>query len=347
MKLMAPRRMFQGCGSSSSDSWRMKIPRRVRRSSSGSGSPSGPIASFIVRNFTTSNGSPLYPGRSCRKKTGDPIVKRIAAASPAMIGDRTTARNVAPTKSTARLSIPASWRARTEVVERGDRRPRSILREGGADLSRREVARGEPARPELPPTRHLERDPDVLRQVDPREVVLEGGEWLDVMAGEVVVGHTGHIQVPVRGERGPDRKTRVDLEHAELAVARVLGELDVRDARVVGGLEQSQAELEHPRLVVDLEDGARAEPQRPLAHLPTDQRQERLSRAVDVGEKRVDVLVGVGHELLHDHVEASVLRSTHRRHRLVERLGDDRFVAERERVLLALHRLHDEWRPEA
>src|SRR5918995_3880646 len=209
------------------------------------------------------------------------MVRRIAPASPASTGDSTTVRIVAPTRSTARLSTPESWRSRPEVAERGDRRPRIVAREHRARLASPQVLRRELARPQLPATRHLHRDPDVLSEIDPREVLTEGRQRRDLLPGEIVVGDAGQIEVPIGGEGRPDGEPRVHLQELELAVARVLRELDMGDPRVADGAEQPQSELEHPRLVVDLEHGARSEAKRPLPDFPPHERDDRLARAAD------------------------------------------------------------------
>src|SRR5918999_4789994 len=113
----------------------------------------------------------MSPGRSGRKSTGAPILSRIAAASAASSGESTTRSTAAPSPSIARLSTLESWRSRPEVAEGGERRPGIVAREGRANLAAAKVLRGEVPRPQLFLLRHLQRDEDVLGEVDPRQVL--------------------------------------------------------------------------------------------------------------------------------------------------------------------------------
>ena len=72
---------FQSSGNSSRLVVRSQRPKGVSRSSSGSGFPSGPEASIIVRNLTRAKGWPCSPGRFCRNRIGRPTFRRTNSAT--------------------------------------------------------------------------------------------------------------------------------------------------------------------------------------------------------------------------------------------------------------------------
>ena len=210
------------------------------------------------------------------------------------------------------------------------------------DVGRGELPDSDPATPG-----ELERDPDVLGEEDPARVLLERPERLDLLAGQVAVGELGEIERAGHDEPAPDGRARVDLDQLEGAVAQVVRHLDVREARVARRAEQPLALLLDLGDVVDLEDRRRAEVDRALAHLAPDDAPERLARAADVGEERVDAVGRVRDELLDDHVEPVLPGAPPDRYRVVEALGDDRLLPEGGGELLALRRLDEEGRLEA
>ncbi len=110
---------------------------------------------------------------------------------------------------------------------------------------------------------------------------------------------------------------------------------------IADGIEQSEPEVEDFGLEADLEHRARAEAERALADLAADDGRERVSAPPDVREERVDVLVGVGNELLEDHLEPGVPRPAPGLRGLVGVVRDDGLVPEAERVLLALRGLQE------
>ncbi len=105
-KLISPRRTFQISGSSSRLLTRSHRPSRVSRDRSL------PAPSRMVRNFNSSNVLPLCPPRSCRKSTGCPTVKRIAAVIVSSNGEQTNRPKVASVRSSARF-IPSAYRRET------------------------------------------------------------------------------------------------------------------------------------------------------------------------------------------------------------------------------------------
>ena len=98
------------------------------------------------------------------------------------------------------------------------------------------------------------------------------------LAAEVVVGDPREVEVAAHRDAGPHRQPRVHLEDAERVVARVVRELDLREAAVAGTAKQPQPELEHALVELDEEHGARPEAQRPLAQLAADDARERRRR---------------------------------------------------------------------
>src|SRR5437763_1068438 len=114
------------------------------------------------------------------------------------------------------------------------------------------------------------------------------------------------------------------------------------EAAVARALEQLQPELADARLRGRAEDGAGAEADRALADLHARGGRERTAAAADVGEQRPDLILGVGHELLDDRVEAALAGALPRGGELVERLRDHHLLAERAGEVLALDRLEQE-----
>ena len=200
---------------------------------------------------------------------------------------------------------------------------------------------------QLPAARHLRGDPDVLGEVEPRDPVRERPLWLRLAADEVVVGDPGDAELRAHRDPGPDRRARVHLDQLQPVVAGVADELDVSEPGVAGCAQEALPDLVHLGIVGGSEDGARAEAQRPLAHLAPDDAGPRLAVAADVGEERPDLLVRVRDELLHDRLEALVLRLLPGRDGLVEVGCDERLLAEGERELLALDGLQQERRAQA
>ena len=87
--------MLNNSGSSSNDVDRNKIPNGVKRLLSGSSDPYSSTSSVIVRNLKMTNGFPHNPGRSCLKKTGFPIVKRISIIIMTINGESTKKAEIA------------------------------------------------------------------------------------------------------------------------------------------------------------------------------------------------------------------------------------------------------------
>src|ERR671910_3757871 len=85
------------------------------------------------------------------------------------------------------LSTSESWRPRAEIAEGGDRGPEVVAREDRARLAPSQVLGRELAGAQLAPARHLQRDPHVLREVDPGQVVAERRQRRDLLPAEVVV----------------------------------------------------------------------------------------------------------------------------------------------------------------
>ena len=73
---MSPLSTFHSSGSSSRLVERKKRPNGVRRTASGSNSPSVPRSLVMLRNFTILKGLPCMPGRTWVKKTGLPSLRR-------------------------------------------------------------------------------------------------------------------------------------------------------------------------------------------------------------------------------------------------------------------------------
>src|SRR5215204_3261662 len=111
------------------------------------------------------------------------MLTRIASASPARTGESRTERIEAPVRSIRRRIATELWRQRTQVGEGGDRGQRIVPREDRPRLRLPQVLAEKPARPELSPACHLQRDVDVLGEVDPGQVVLEGRQRRHLLPG--------------------------------------------------------------------------------------------------------------------------------------------------------------------
>ena len=89
-RLMSPFRTLNSSGSSSKLSRRRSMPKPESRASSGRRFPSRFRRSRIVRNFSSVNGLPPNPGRTWRKRTGDPSRKRTRKTMRRSTGESTT-----------------------------------------------------------------------------------------------------------------------------------------------------------------------------------------------------------------------------------------------------------------
>ena len=144
---------------------------------------------------------------------------------------------------------------------------------------------------------------------------------------------------------GPHRHAGVHLEQLVVAVAPVVGELDLREALVARALEQAQPELAHARLRRRAEDGARAEVERPLAHLHARHGRER--RAVCGRCRRTATRSASRESGTSSWTTVSKprsLRALPLRDELVAVVRDQHLLAERAGEVLALDRLEQERR---
>ena len=166
-------------------------------------------------------------------------------------------------------------------------------------------------------------------------------------AAQVVVRDPREIEVAAHRHAGPHRQARVHLEQLERVVARVVRELDLREAAIAGRQQQPQPELEHALVVVHEEDGARPEAQRALAQLAPDDARKRVAAAPDVREQGVDALLRARDQLLHDRLEAVLARSPPRGHGAVDVFGQQELLAEEVRELLPRDGLDEVRRPQS
>ncbi|GMQ54749.1 hypothetical protein YSKK_26110 [Halopseudomonas aestusnigri] len=78
------------------------------RSESGNGIPFSSRASRIERSLIISNGFPSFPGRTWRKKTGDPSLIRTSNIKHAIMGHRKNKAITEKNISKIRLSMTLS-----------------------------------------------------------------------------------------------------------------------------------------------------------------------------------------------------------------------------------------------
>ena len=201
-------------------------------------------------------------------------------------------------------------------------------------------------RPQLAPARHLRRDPDVLQHVNPRDALGRDTVRGRHSPGQVVIGDPRQVEVARHRDPGPDRRPRVDLDELERPVAGVADELDVREALVADVAEEPESDLLDLGLAARLEDGARPEPQRHLTHLAPGYVRQGLALPADVCEQREDEVVRVRDQLLHDRVEAVLVRAAPDGHGGIGIGSNDRLLAKRACELLAFRRLDEERRLE-
>src|SRR5207247_6496218 len=128
-------------------------------------------------------------------------------------------------------------------------------------------------------------------------------------------------------------------EDLEQAVAGIARELDVREPPVRDRTQKPQPKLEDLGLESGLEHGTRSEVERALPDLAADDAGKRFPLAPDVREERVDVLVGVGNELLYDELEAVRLGFAPDVDGLLVARRDDGLLPEGECILLPFDRL--------
>src|SRR6185437_8561505 len=126
-------------------------------------------------------------------------------------------------------------------------------------------------------------------------------------AERILVGHPAHIDAAARGELDVPPRARVDLEDAELAVARIALEFGAENAAVLQSFQQLDQPIACFRdLVHRYADAIRAvaEMRRIYAHPPA--REKARQRAVAIA-KAVDEIVirrPAGDVLLRDHVQS-------------------------------------------
>src|SRR2546427_6592415 len=94
----------------------------------------------MVRNFTIVNGTPFFPGRSCRNSTGDPSLARTSRAVTSMIGAKTISAATARPISRRRFKQARYIGSDSEVRGRGCGRSESPARQR---LERRQIPLGE------------------------------------------------------------------------------------------------------------------------------------------------------------------------------------------------------------
>ncbi len=128
---MSPRKTFHNCSSSSSEVRRRKRQNQgIRRSSATLHRVADSCASAgrCVRNFSSVNGAPSLPMRSCRNTTPGPPTTRSTAAQASSSG--LSSSNSAPDTVTSSTLFPAPPGRRAPVGRRRQENPASRSRPG-------------------------------------------------------------------------------------------------------------------------------------------------------------------------------------------------------------------------